>query len=371
MLTVKLSVRHAVAVTLAFSLVACSETAVAPTAKFDTSELKGPTIGEANRVMVLGTAHLRNMPDGFEAEHLGPLIDRLATWGPDRIAVENQPGPLCHYMRSFPSRHAGAVEFYCYDPTRAGEIVGLSVPEAIAKLDQAISDGIEDPSPGERRRMVALSLAAGEKASAMLHWLALPEAERVADELLNAELISILETQIDRGGEVALIAAPLAARLGHAGITAMDNQATHFNSPSSLDREARGKAIEAAWDNEACAERLPMEEAADAAATTPEGVDAMYQLMNAPEHAARIFNCDFGAAMNEPSNEAYGRRYLAYWETRNLRMAANIREAMGEDPGSKTLVIVGASHKFYLEHYLDQMHDVEVISTDRVLPDAE
>lgn len=48
-------------------------------------------------------------------------------------------------------------------------------------------------------------------------------------------------------------------------------------------------------------------------------------------------------------------------------MASTIREAIGDLPGSRTPVIVGASHKWYLEAYLNEMHDVRIVSTDAVL----
>jgi pheromone shutdown protein TraB len=48
-------------------------------------------------------------------------------------------------------------------------------------------------------------------------------------------------------------------------------------------------------------------------------------------------------------------------------MASNIREAIGDRLGSRTLVIVGASHKAYLEAYLNQMHDVRIVTSDQVL----
>jgi predicted esterase YcpF (UPF0227 family) len=48
-------------------------------------------------------------------------------------------------------------------------------------------------------------------------------------------------------------------------------------------------------------------------------------------------------------------------------MAANIRDAIGLQPGSRTLVIVGASHKGYLEAYLNQMHDVRIVPALQVL----
>lgn len=65
-------------------------------------------------------------------------------------------------------------------------------------------------------------------------------------------------------------------------------------------------------------------------------------------------------------NQLQGRGYVTYWEVRNLRMASNIREAM-MPPGGRMLVVVGASHKFYLEAYLNQMHDVRIVDSDQVL----
>jgi hypothetical protein len=98
-----------------------------------------------------------------------------------------------------------------------------------------------------------------------------------------------------------------------------------------------------------------------------DGVMALYRAINEPSQARRVFDSDFGAALEEPSPQQFGRGYVAYWETRNLRMAANIREAIGNLPGSRTLVIVGSSHKWYLEAYLNQMHDVRIVPTKQVL----
>ena len=48
-------------------------------------------------------------------------------------------------------------------------------------------------------------------------------------------------------------------------------------------------------------------------------------------------------------------------------MAANIRDVLARHPGMRLLVIVGASHKGYLEAYLNQMHDVRLIDPEDVL----
>jgi len=48
-------------------------------------------------------------------------------------------------------------------------------------------------------------------------------------------------------------------------------------------------------------------------------------------------------------------------------MAGNIREILAHSHGSRILVIVGASHKPYLESYLNQMHDMRIVDAEKVL----
>lgn len=62
-----------------------------------------------------------------------------------------------------------------------------------------------------------------------------------------------------------------------------------------------------------------------------------------------------------------GRRRLIQWETRNLRMAAHLREATAEAPGGRVLMLVGSAHKPWLDAYLGRMHDIETVSAEEVL----
>ena len=98
-----------------------------------------------------------------------------------------------------------------------------------------------------------------------------------------------------------------------------------------------------------------------------EGVLAIYRYYNRPATMQIAFDSDFGAALSDATAQNYGRRYAAWWETRNLRMVANIRAAMGAQPGARTLAIVGASHKGYFESYLNKMHDVRLVDAETIL----
>ena len=331
---------------------------------FDPSALKGPSVGAPNEVLVLGTPHLSGLPESFDPATLEPLIDRLAEWRPGAIAIESLSGPQCDFMRRYPERYADTVEGYCWDPAPARAATGLDVPAATVEANRMLAAWPADPTPAQRRRLAAVFLAGGEQSSALVQWLRLPSEERRAADGIDAALAERLETLRTRRNETSLIAAPLAARLGLERVYPMDD---HTADWAVADEEAYGAAITKAWDNPATAKRRAMSKELEANLGTGEEVLALYRAYNAPGMAKLAFESDFGAALEEPSPQKFGRGYLGYWETRNLRMAANIREMLGSRPGTRALVIVGASHTGYLESYLDQMHDVHLVDPNAVL----
>jgi len=331
---------------------------------FAPGELKGPRVGAPNEVVVLGTPHLSGLPDSFDPAHLEALLDRLAGWRPQAIATESLSGPQCDFLRRHPARYRDTVEAYCWDPAPAQAATGLDVPAATAEAERLLAAWPAEPAASQRRRLAALFLAAGEQASALVQWLRLPEAERRPGDGLDDRLAARLETLRTRRNETTLIAAPLAARLGLERVYPMDD---HTSDAPVPDEEAFAEAITRAWDNPASARRRATGAALEARIGTGDGVLALYRAHNAPEAARLAFEGDFGAALEEPSPQGFGRRYLGYWETRNLRMAANIRAMLAARPGIRALVIVGASHKGYLEAYLDAMHDVRLIDAGAVL----
>jgi hypothetical protein len=332
---------------------------------FHPDQLKGPPAGQPNEVVVLGTPHLSGFGDGFRPDTLTPLIERLAAWRPSAIAIEKVSGLQCDSLRRYPSRYAATVKDYCPDPAVAGKATGLDVPAANAEAERLLAAWPATPAPAQRRHLAAIFLAAGESASALVQWLRLPSAERREGDGLNAELATSLNQAMVRRNEINLIAAPLAARLGHERLWSVDDHSADQLDPG--DPKAYGAAIERAWDNPATKARIAEDKALEAGVAQPDGVLKMYRAYNAPQAPLLAYQSDFGAALMEPSPQAFGRTYVGYWETRNLRMVANIRDVLGQRPGSRLLAIVGASHKGYYEAYLNQMHDVQLADANAIL----
>lgn len=335
---------------------------------FHPDQLKGPPAGAPNEVLVLGTTHLSGLPQSFRPEMLAPLLDRLAAWKPGAIATEDLSGLQCDALRRYPSRYADTVKDYCYDPAPAARATGLDVPAANAEAERLLAAWPAAPSPAERRHLAAVFLAAGERGSALVQWLRLEPAERRAGDGLNDELAALLDKLKGWRNETYLISAPLAARLGLERLWSVDDHSADTpDSPDPAERKAYGDAIARAWDNPATHAREAETKRLEAGLARPDGLLALYRAYNAPGEVAITYSSDFGAALAEPSPQGFGRAYVGYWETRNLRMVSNIRDVLGQHPGTRMLAIVGASHKGYYEAYLDQMHDVKLADAEAVL----
>ncbi|MDQ4628209.1 DUF5694 domain-containing protein [Janthinobacterium lividum] len=334
-----------------------------PVAKFDPGALKLQK-GPFNDVLVLGSPHLAQLPKSFDPSQLSLLNERLADWRPDAIAIEALSGLQCAYLRAYPQRYGDTVKAYCYDTSAARAATGLDVVAATAQAEGLLAAWPAAPSAAQRRTLASLFLAGGERASALVQWLRLPADERRAGDGVSEPLAANLNSLLMQRNESYQIAAVLAAKSGHERVHGMDD---HTSDMPVDDEKAYAKAIRAAWNNSFSAERKRIHAGFEEQLTTPAGVLAIYRAYNGRAEADLAFRGDFGAALEEPSPQRYGRNYVASWEVRNLRMASNIREIMAARPGMHVLVIVGASHKGYLEAYLNQMHDVRITSTDDIL----
>ncbi len=334
---------------------------------FQPSRHKGPPAGAENDVLVLATPHLSDMDGALRQDMLLPLLRALARWQPQLIAVERLSGLQCDALRRQPARYADTVKSYCPDVTPAARATGLDVVQANLEADRLLGAWSAQATAGQRRHLAAVFLAAGEPVSALVQWLYLPVTERRSGDGLDDALVARLERLRKRSSEDSWLAAPLAVELGLQRVYSVDDHTA--DQPDAADPKAQETAIRKAWDNEAGRTRLAQDTALRAGLKEPGGLLNLYRAYNAPEAPELAYRSDFGAALVEPSPQAYGRNYVGYWETRNLRMVANMRELLGMHPGMRMLTIVGASHKGYYEAYLHQMHDVRLVDPMSVLKD--
>jgi hypothetical protein len=107
------------------------------------------------------------------------------------------------------------------------------------------------------------------------------------------------------------------------------------------------------------------------AMTAPERVLAAYREHNSAQAGRRDAERQWLARLESGEHGHVHRRRIAGWETRNLRMAANIREASASYPGKRILVLVGSAHKPFLEAYLRPMSDVRLVPAAGIIGGGE
>jgi len=316
--------------------------------------------GPRAQVLVLGTVHLGELPEGFDPARLQGVVDKLAAFKPEVITIEAMTGEECDLAARHPTRYGSD---YCPSTEVARKSTGLEVPAAIAEAEKLLADWPAAPTPAQRRHLASRLLAANDRASAYAQWLQLPEAERKAGDGLDAALVDLLAQIATRRNENYMIAARLAARLGLPRVYATDN---HTGDNVRVgDEEAFGRDVQAAWK----AGRAGLDELEKKTATLKQANDLLplYRYVNEPGYQQTTADVNVKATLGAKSRDGYPQMWVAGWEIRNLRMVANIRETFRERPGARVLSIVGASHKPWFDHWLGQMQGVDMVDAIAVL----
>lgn len=333
---------------------------VAAQVQIDLATLDRDMAGPRAQVLVLGTVHLSAMPKSFNAAALDGVLDRLTAFKPDIIAIEALSGEECDLAARHPAKYGPD---YCDHIGAAKAATGLDVPAAIAEVSRVLKAWPAQPTAPQRRHLAALFLAADEPASAYVQWLQLPEAEHRVGDGLDAALVETLQRIGTRNNENYLVGARLAARLDLQRVHAVDDHTG--DNIAYTDRQAFGRAIEAAWA--AGRAELDEREKQERALSRASDLLPLYRYVNEPSHQRVLADVNVRAALRAKSAEGYPQIWVAGWETRNLRMVANIRETFRERPGARVLVITGASHKPWLDSWLGQLQGVEMVDVARVL----
>lgn len=323
---------------------------------------------EPTQVLALGVAHFSGWSD-FVDRHaldaaLDPLLDRLEAFAPDTIMIENVSGADCDQLRRYGLFYAGAADSYCRDIEDAGQFTGLDPVEANMAMLETLMAGGPGEDPVARRTLAAQMLAAGEPYSALVQWLRLPEAERIAGNELSDRMAGRLATLSRSLNESASLAVPLAVRLGHERVWPVDDHSA--DQLYLRNAEIFGERMQEIWSNGSTEGRARYEALIDKVKQDRDLV-AFLRDMNSLEAQEMTIRGDFAKGLADDQKEGVGQDYANWWQVRNMRMAANMVAAMSLNRSQRAVAIVGASHKAYYDNYLDMMHHVELVDTNAFL----
>jgi hypothetical protein len=335
-------------------------------AQVDLAALDHGMAGKRTEVLVLGTAHLSNAPKGFQIASLQPLLQKLQTFRPDIIAIENISGEDCALMKQYSAIYVPEnVAPFCLGTDAAKAATGLDQSAAVVAVHAAMKTWPAHPVAAQRRHLAALFLASGEPASAMVQWLQLPESERHGGYGLNDALVANMNKRLGYANESYSIAARLAARLGQARVYPIDDHTGDNIAIPKIQDDDFALAVSTAWASSKPRLRAWRTREHDLLAHNK--ILPLYRFLNQPENQQIVIESDMGAALRDGTPPYYGHMYVAGWEARNLRMASNILATFREHPGAHALVIVGATHKPWLDKILGQLPGLEIANAEKVL----
>lgn len=332
---------------------------------FDFGGVQADMQSQATQVLVLGSPHLSQLPDGvFNKNYLSDVLDKLYKFSPDIIAIEAVGGRTCDEITRYKELYPG-VDVYCANNSSALKALGMTRPQAAAAIETTKDNWPTKPSASDRRRLALLYYGAGEKWSSLLQWAKLNKDERIAKDGVTQELVELFNKGLKSHNENNQIGVELALKLGLDELAMIDDHTADYiylNSPEEL-----WPTVQSVWKKE-----HPRDKEIRALQklfwNSAEHVTKGYLFINSEQYQRFVIEKDFGAvAALADKQSGTPRQYLAWWQTRGLRMAANVLEAAGNNPGAKVLVIVGSSHKSYFDLYLDQMHDIELVDLNEVL----
>jgi len=329
-------------------------------AQIDLTALDRDMVGARAQVLVLATTHLNQLPKDFNPAALDRLLDRLAAFRPEIVTIETEPGDECDLAARQVARYGAN---YCASTADAKLATGLDIPDALAAVTQTLKAWPARPTAAQRRHLAALFFAAAEPASAYAQWLQLVAAERRSGDGLSEALVQKLMNIAATNNENYLIAARLAARLGLQRVHQVDNHTG--DNIDIVDRKAFMVPLTAAWA--ASGQALREQEKVSKGLAQRADLLPLYQFINTPAALKNFAEANVVGPMQSTSPERYPHMWVAGWETRNLRIVANIRETFRERPGARVLAIIGASHKPWLDSWLGMLQGVDIVDATRVL----
>ena len=350
-------------------LTAAAPAAAEPEQAFDPGAQRRTLALPTTKVMIFGLSHLDGAPDTFQTAWLEPILCRLRKYKPDIILTEAMPGQEIMALDANAAYHGDAGKYG--GPTlswakAAQARLGLSAAAALVQANALATTG--PTTDAERRRLAALFVAAAEPYSAVVQWMRLSAGARREGEGVDAKLAASLTKLAGGRSELASVAARVAADIG---LQRLHSAGSHMSDVVMGDWTAFAAAADAtpgqkALFNHDTSEFRAVPEEAMTLASADQVMPAM-KWRNSERWSRLDADAQWGSVLRAKTMGKIGRQIVAGWEAQNLRMTVAIRDATAPMPGSRALLVVGAAHKPYIEAYLRNLSDVEIVSSAAML----
>lgn len=320
---------------------------------------------QKTKVLILGTPHL-NQIENFQIQMLDSTISILNEESFDAVCIESMPTELLYDIRSRKDdafkdvlTYFGGARLLIADSVQKQLNIGFMEAEK-RFLELSNKDILSDK---KHLLMIEYALAIADPASATLHYTYLKDKSIIKESKLSNHFFNDIIANIDETNEIYSLGLKLAKNKNLNRIEYIDNvqdEALLFKYfPTFIqdytDNQEMFKNIASlpifVKGNKILEESMNKKDFLD-----------YYRFLNSEEYKTQDFEAQWKIWLktNFSSGSDKARFYL--WEMRNLQVAANIIKVCSFYSGKKVIVIIGASHKSFIEKYLSQVPDIEIMS---------
>ena len=318
---------------------------------------------DTTEVLVLGTPHLANL-EGFESGMLAAVIDKLDSLEFGAVCIEKMRGRLMYDIRSredsaFAGR--GLYEAFTGMADTVRNHLGIDLGQAEDNIEELL--GRDTLSTVDRVDLLLYFLAITDLPSATLQLAYLGgEADRLSLPDFTRQMIRKVGRCVATNNEYYTLALPVARRASLNRLYPIDNlqdEAILLEKYPDFAAEVAGRSdLVLEVTNAVVYQRL---DSLRRTAVERKDFFDLYRFLNGPDYAALDYLSQWALWFRTGFDSGSDRARYSLWEMRNLQIAAEILRVAAFHPGERVLVIIGASHRGFLDKYLRQVPDLKVM----------
>lgn len=336
----------------------------------DPAKLSTIEDNERTQILVLATPHLTDLGTELNPKAIEPLLARLQSFAPDVVAVEALPPSVIQSMKSRPESFAPVLEQFIGDGLEWGQRAqdALNLPYADLKSSTAkLLEAAQAGQPYDHHALALHFLAMNDLPSAALQWSYLEAEERGSGNSVPNEIAEFLTKKLASPNEIYAVAVPLAKRLRHVRLASIDDHSdkdAFLPIAEKLSRELKNHPLLSEVSSAGIYKK-----AQDILFQSNRAGDLtrIYRFYNSADYSRRDIQTQWNLFLRTKLKSGLDRTRLALWDVRNFLIAAHIRRVTAQWPGGRILVIVGASHKPFLEAYLSHVMDIRLVPAATIL----
>lgn len=314
---------------------------------------------EKTKILVLGTPHL-NQIKGVKNKYVERVLDSLAQFNFDVICIEKMPAELLLDIRNRDLPHWHDLYSYFSKPIEKGtyyqEILNMSYSEAQLLIDSILSKKILTDT--DRIDLVKASLCCYDPWTASLHYQHIPDKT-----IFDTTITSFMDIYAESRNEINLVAVNLAKRLNINKLHPIDNLQDEtillHEFPEFLNDYTNNQDKVSELLDNSLYEKI---DSIQAVCVSIGDLYDIYKFINSPKYMEADKEGQWDIWFRTNFKSQTDRTRYSLWEMRNLQITANIMRLVASYPEKKIMILIGSSHKSFIEKHLQQMSDVELIS---------